>query len=129
MPDDKLSDIEQEALGLLQRNRRSVGFVYPEDFDRYTLYTEQRDGEVVAAALVEHDAGTSILHALAVDSRWRGGGIGEALVENALAESPTGGLETKVQADLRANQFYEKTGWEFVRTTNDERMNVWKLEK
>ena len=118
------SAIEKEAVELFRGFFSEVGFVDEEMVSAHSLITETEDGEVIGAALYEKIDGLTLLHALAVAEPSQGNGHGQALVDD-VASATDGDIEAKVQTELPANEFYADCGFELVRQTNDEYMNVW----
>ena len=121
-----MDDIREQAFRLFQQHAHEVGFLVREQLDKYALYTVDRDGNVIGAALAEHDFGdVTIVHAIAVDETARGQGVAQSLVNEIVHDSPHTLLEAKCDVGLPANKFSQQTGWENVRQTGDGRMNVW----
>lgn len=118
-----------QALHLFQQHWKTVGLLVRDHLDEYDLYTVDRNGTVVGAALVDHgfDAHT-LVHALAVSDDARGQGVARSLVDQIAQDTPHDTLHGKCRKGLDSNNFYSATGWTKQRETGDGRMNVWIYE-
>ena len=117
---------DERVLELLSRNATQVGFVSEADLKEYDLYTACEGDEVIGAALVEVlDREYALVHAIAVEERVRGQGVGSKLVTDIEQSVPSATLQAKCRTGLQANEFYRRLGWDCVRQTGDGHMNVW----
>lgn len=121
----------EQAATLFQNHRDELGFVNTAQCREKDLYTIEREGEVVGAALGNHCVRKpqTTLYEIAVDTAHRREGIGEELLSRMAADSPHEKLVAKCPVDLPANKFYEATGWECVETEpgKNRALNVWQL--
>jgi undecaprenyl-phosphate 4-deoxy-4-formamido-L-arabinose transferase len=83
--------------------------------DPLRLLVAERDGSPVGYVLVKPDSVEIDL--IAVDGASRGGGIGRALVEEAIGGSPDGGVRVVTQArNVPALRLYESCGFRVTKT-------------
>lgn len=121
-----------EAAKVFQQHRDELGFVNEAQCREKDLYTEERDGRVVGAALVNHCVRKpqTTLYELAVLSEYRREGIAESLIDAVARNSPHDKIVAKCPAELPANEFYASTGWEQMHTESGKHrsLNVWEYE-
>ena len=124
------SDVEGAA-ELFQRHREELGFVNTAQCREKDLYTVEKKGEVVGAALGNHCVRKpqTTLYEIAVDENHRRDGIGNELIARMASDSPHDKLVAKCPVDLPANRFYESLGWVCVETEagKNRPLNVWEL--
>lgn len=96
--------VEDNMVHAVQLGERLVGY--------YSLVLLQHDREAAGEVLA---CGYWLEH-MFVLPRWIGRGYGTAMMDHLRALCRTRGIDTlKVLADPNARQFYEKTGWRFLR--------------
>jgi ribosomal protein S18 acetylase RimI-like enzyme len=117
------------AADLFQDHRDELGFVNRAQCREKDLITETVAGEVVGALLGNHCVRKpqSTVYELAVDSEHRRRGVATELVDAFAVDSPHDRLVAKCPVELRANKFYESTGWRHVRTEDGKNraLHVW----
>lgn len=122
----------EEATELFQRHREELGFVNRAQVREKSLYTVEKDGKVVGAALCNHCVRKpqTTLYDIVVDESYRRQGIASKLVRKISSDSPHDKIIAKCPVILDANAFYEKCGWEIegVEGGKNHKLNIWKLE-
>lgn len=117
------------AADVFQQHRDELGFVNRAQCREGDLYTVERDGEIVGAALGNHCVRKpqTTLYELAVVPEFRREGIATQLVEKMVADSPHEKLVAKCPVGLPSNEFYEETGWERIdrEEGKNRALNVW----
>lgn len=126
-----MTDVE-EAAKVFQEHRDELGFVNTAQCEEKELYTEQRDGEVVGAALANHCVRKpqTTLYELAVFPEHRREGIAKTLIARVTRDSPHAKVVAKCPQGLPANEFYQNTGWELIDTEvgKHRSLNVWEKD-
>jgi len=121
-----------EAADVFQAHRDELGFVNRAQCEEKDLYTVERDGETVGAALGNHCVRKpqTTLYELAVLPGYRREGIATTLLERMADDSPHGKIVAKCPVDLPANKFYSRTGWEHIDTESGKNrdLNVWRFD-
>jgi len=120
------------AADVFQAHRDELGFVNRAQCEEKDLFTVERDGRVVGAALGNHCVRKpqTTLYELAVLPEYRREGIAEELVDRMAADSPHEKLVAKCPETLPANDFYAATGWERVGREDGKNraLNVWEYQ-
>lgn len=103
-----------EAAEVFQAHREELGFVNRPQCREGDLYTVERDGKIVGAALGNHCVRKpqTTLYELAVLPEHRRNGVATTLISRMSRDSPHDKLVAKCPEDLPANGFYKATGWE-----------------
>lgn len=121
-----------EAAKVFQQHRDELGFVNRAQCEDKDLWTVERDGKVVGAALGNHCVRKpqTTLYELAVLPDYRNCGIGTKLVERMARDTPHNKLVAKCPAELPANEFYSATGWVHTDTEDGKNraLNVWRKD-
>lgn len=121
-----------EAAQVFQEHRDELGFVNEAQCREKDLYTVERDGQTVGAALANHCVRKpqTTLYELAVLPEYRRNGIATELIAQLKRDSPHDRIVAKCPVDLRANQFYESTGWNRVDVESGKHraLNVWEYQ-
>lgn len=121
----------KQAANLFQDHRDELGFVNTAQCREKDLYTVEREGNVVGAALGNHciRKPQTTLYELAVDESSRREGIATELIKRMAADSKHDKIVAKCPVDLPANEFYESTGWGCINTESGKNraLNVWEL--
>jgi N-acetylglutamate synthase-like GNAT family acetyltransferase len=78
----------------------------------------ERDRKVVGVAGVERCGDYGLLRSAAVDPRWRGEGLGRALVEHLISTAKSGGVRALYLLTTTAEQYFPSFG--FQTTTRDD---------
>jgi len=119
----------REAADVFQAHREELGFVNEAQCREKDLYTVERDGAVIGAALANHCVRKpqTTLYELAVLPEWRREGIATELINQLTRDSPHNKVVAKCPTDLPANDFYESNGWECVDQEDGKNraLNVW----
>jgi len=122
-----------KAANLFQDHRDELGFVNRAQCEEKDLWTVERDGSVVGAALGNHCTRKpqTTLYELAVAKDYRREGIATQLVNRMLRDSPHNKVVCKCPVDLPANNFYESNGFELLATEDGKNrsLNVWQKER
>ena len=102
-----------EATDVFQAHRNELGFVNQAQVREKDLYTEERNSEVVGAALVNHCVRKpqTTLYEIAVLPEYRREGIATQLLKQIQRDTPHNKIVAKCPIDLRANEFYKCNGW------------------
>jgi ribosomal protein S18 acetylase RimI-like enzyme len=113
-----------EVFELWQRSE-GVGLSASDERDRIEGYmarnpglsqVAESDGKIVGAVLCGHDGRRGFIYHLAVDSEWRGQGLGRQLAERVLTLLKEQGIQKAYVMVFRQNGaargFWERTGWE-----------------
>jgi len=121
----------REAADVFQAHRGELGFVNEAQCREKSLYTVERDGETVGAALGNHCVRKpqTTLYDLAVMADYRREGIAVKLIRQLAADSPHDVIVAKCPTDLPAMNFYRATEWQLaeVETDRDRPLAVWEL--
>ncbi len=121
-----------EATEVFQQHRDELGFVNQAQVREKDLYIEQRNDEVVGAALANHciQKSQTTLYELAVLPEYRRDGIAKELIDRLSRDSPHERLIAKCPEELSANEFYGSTGWTLVDREGgkNKALNVWKKD-
>jgi len=121
-----------DAADVFQQHRDELGFVNEAQCREGDLYTVERDGQTVAAALGNHcvQKPQTTLYELAVLPAYRREGLATQLIRRLARDSPHDHLVAKCPVDLDANGFYQATGWDRIgREEGKNRdLNVWRYE-
>lgn len=127
-----MSASAERAADLFQRHRDELGFVNRAQCEEGDLYTVERDGQVVGAALGNHCVRKpqTTLYELAVLPEYRREGIATELVARMARDSPHEKIVAKCPTDLPANEFYHARGWERVgrEEGKNRALNVWEYQ-
>ena len=127
-----MSTSAEAAAEVFQKHRDELGFVNRAQCEEGDLYTVERDGEVVGAALANHCVRKpqTTLYELAVVREYRRRGIASELIGRLARDSPHEKLIAKCPEELPANEFYAATGWEQIdREEGKSRaLNVWEYQ-
>ncbi len=122
----------ESAASVFQQHRDELGFVNEAQCREKDLYTEQKNGEIVGAALVNHCVRKpqTTLYELAVLPEYRRDGIAKGLINQVARDSPHEKIIAKCPETLPANDFYEATGWEQIDREDGKNraLNVWKQD-
>lgn len=120
----------KQAANVFQEHKDELGFVNEAQCREKDLYTEERNGEIVGAALANHcvQKPQTTLYELAVLPEYRREGIGTSLIEKIARRSPHEKIIAKCPIDLSANNFYKSTGWDLVDVESGmgRALNVWR---
>jgi amino-acid N-acetyltransferase len=85
----------------------------PETLEHFVV---ARDGnDVIGVAGLEHYGSSALLRSVAVDDHWRGTGIGRLLVDRALDEARTLGVDDVYLLTTTAQDYFPKFGFACVR--------------
>jgi N-acetylglutamate synthase len=108
----------------LWQNTEGIGLSSADAADQLALFLQRNPGlsfvaynqaHLVGTVMCGHDGRRGFIYHLAVDTAWRGKGIGRKLVENSLAELKAAGIEKCHIMVLADNQeglgFWQKMGW------------------
>lgn len=108
-----MSSSAEAAADVFQAHRDELGFVNRAQCQEGDLYTVERDGQVVAAALGNHCVRKpqTTLYELAVLPEYRRRGIASELIARMAWESPHEKIVAKCPVGLPANEFYRADGW------------------
>ncbi|MFP4627184.1 MAG: DUF6610 family protein [Natronomonas sp.] len=111
-----MSSSAEAAAEVFQAHRDELGFVNRAQCREGDLYTVERDGRVVGAALGNHCVRKpqTTLYELAVLPEHRREGIATTLIARLAQDSPHEKIVAKCPETLPANDFYASTGWERV---------------
>ena len=124
--------LAKQAASVFQQHRDELGFVNEAQCREKDLYTVEREGSVVGAAIVNHCVRKpqTTLYDIAVLPTYRREGIATELVDQITRDSPHDKIKAKCPTDLPANGFYESNGWELVKTESGKKrpLNVWRYE-
>jgi len=82
------------------------------------FFVAEHGGELVGVAGVEECEEFGLLRSTAVSPEWRGRGLGRQLVQRAIAESDTKGVQALYLLTTTAEQYFPSFG--FARTTRDD---------
>lgn len=119
----------EDAAAVFQEHREELGFVNRAQCEEGDLYTVERDGAVVGAALANHCVRKpqTTLYELAVLPECRREGIGTELIHRLARDSPHEKIIAKCPEELPANEFYESGGWERIDREDGKNraLNVW----
>lgn len=122
----------KQAASVFQDHRDELGFVTEAQCEEKDLYTAERDGETVGAALANHCVRKpqTTLYELAVLPEYRREGIATDLIKQIKRDSPHDKIIAKCPAELPANEFYDATGWEKIDQHSGKHrpLNEWKLD-
>jgi len=122
----------KEAASVFQEHRDELGFVNTAQCEEKELFTVEKDGEIVGAALANHCVRKpqTTLYELAVLPEYRRQGIATKLLNQLSRDSPHDKLIAKCPVDLPANEFYKITGWTLIETEDgkDRELNVWEYD-
>lgn len=122
----------KQAAIVFQKHRDELGFVNEAQCREKDLYTEERDGETIGAALVNHCVRKpqTTLYELAVLPDYRREGIATSLIDKVARTSPHDKIIAKSPANLPANDFYKDTGWQLVDAEDgkNRELNVWQYD-
>ncbi len=125
-------DRAREAADVFQQHRDELGFVNAAQCREKDLYTVERAGRVVGAALGNHCVRKpqTTLYELAVLPEYRREGIAKELVEKMASDSPHEKIVAKCPEGLPANDFYQQTGWRKVghEDGKNRALNVWQYQ-
>jgi GNAT superfamily N-acetyltransferase len=120
------------AADVFQAHRDELGFVNRAQCREKDLYTVERGGRVVAAALGNHCVRKpqTTLYELAVLPEYRREGFAVELVNRMAAESPHKKIVAKCPSELPSNQFYAQTGWQLTGhdAGKNRPLNVWQFK-
>jgi GNAT superfamily N-acetyltransferase len=123
------SDRVAAAADVFQAHRDELGFVNRAQCEDGDLYTVERDGRIVAAALGNHCVRKpqTTLYELAVLPEYRRQGIATELIGRMARDSPHEKLVAKCPESLPANEFYDSQGWSRVdrEEGKNRALNVW----
>lgn len=113
-----------EVIDLWQRSE-GVGLSASDERERIEGYltrnpglsqVAESDGKIVGAVLCGHDGRRGFIYHLAVDSEWRGQGLGRQLTERVLALLKERGIQKAYVMVFGQNDagrgFWERAGWE-----------------
>ncbi len=104
-----------EGMGLSVADSREAMARYLARNPGLSLVAFSPQGELVGAVLCGHDGRRGLLHHLAVESSYRGQGLGKALVERCLAGLAAEGIDKCHLFVYARNQsgraFWQVTGW------------------
>jgi len=121
----------REAADVFQAHRDQLGFVNEAQCREKDLYTAERDGKTVGAALGNHCVRKpqTTLYDLAVLPDYRREGVGVGLIQQLAIASPHDVIVAKCPIDLSAMNFYRATGWTLsdVETDRSRPLAVWEL--
>lgn len=127
-----MSSAADAAADVFQQHRDELGFVNRAQCREGDLYTVERDGQIVGAALGNHCVRKpqTTLYELAVVPEHRRRGIATELVERMARDSPHDKIVAKCPEDLPANEFYNDAGWKRVDTEDGKNraLNVWEYQ-
>jgi len=122
----------KNAAEVFQQHRDELGFVTEAQCTEKDLYTVERDGETVGAALANHCVRKpqTTLYDIAVCETDRGEGVASQLVNKIADETPHDKIIAKCPIDLPANQFYNQTRWKLnaVEKGKNRSLAVWEYE-
>ena len=120
----------RSAADLFQAHRDELGFVSRAQCKEKDLYTVERDGSVVGAAIVNHcvQKPQTTLYDIAVKHKREG--IGSELVTQIARASPHEKIIAKCPATLPANAFYQATGWKRIGEDpgKNRTLNIWQYD-
>lgn len=119
----------RDAADLFQQHREELGFVNRAQCREKTLYTEYKNSEIIGAALVNHCVRKpqTTLYDIVVRESHRCSGVGSKLISQVVDETPHEKIVAKCPVDLRANQFYNQSGWllQDVEDGKNRSLSVW----
>lgn len=122
----------KEAANVFQSHRDELGFVNTAQCREKELYTVEKGGETVGAALANHCVRKpqTTLYELAVLPEHRREGIAENLITQLKRDSPHDQIRAKCPVGIPANDFYDSTGWIQVdrHEGKNRALNEWKLD-
>jgi len=121
-----------EAASVFQEHRSELGFVNRAQCEEKDLYTVERSGQTVGAALGNHCVRKpqTTLYELAVLPEYRREGIATELIRRMARDSPHEKIVAKCPVDLSANEFYEDTGWQHIGKEDGKNrdLNIWEYD-
>ncbi len=97
------------VLNLLQEAALPLADV-SEHFEHFLVARDA--GRVVGAVGLQITGRDAVLRSLVVDARWRGRGLGRALVDQALLYAGARGVQTAYLLTTTADRFFERLGFE-----------------
>jgi GNAT superfamily N-acetyltransferase len=122
----------EAAAEVFQAHRDELGFVNRAQCEDGDLYTVERDGRIVGAALGNHCVRKpqTTLYELAVLPEYRRQGIATDLIGRLARDSPHDKLVAKCPASLPANEFYDAQGWALIDQEDGKNraLNVWEYQ-
>lgn len=117
---------------MFQEHRSELGFVNRAQCEEKDLYTVERSGQTVGAALGNHCVRKpqTTLYELAVLPEYRREGIATELIRRMARDSPHEKIVAKCPVDLSANEFYEDTGWQHIGKQDGKNrdLNIWEYD-
>jgi ribosomal protein S18 acetylase RimI-like enzyme len=121
-----MSNSAKAAAEVFQAHRDELGFVNRAQCREGDLYTVERDGKTVGAALGNHcvQKPQTTLYELAVLPQYRRQGIATELINRLARDSPHKKLVAKCPESLPANDFYRATGWQRVSIETGKRRDL-----
>jgi amino-acid N-acetyltransferase len=80
--------------------------------DRFSdFFVAERQGELIGAAGLEIYSSSALLRSVVVDDAWRGSGVGRSLIELALSEAKSRGIEDVFLLTTSAEHYFPRFGF------------------
>lgn len=82
--------------------------------DQYVVAVSTASGEVIGVAGYEIHGGSGLLRSVAVDSAWRGRGVGASLTKDRIDDAEAGGLRALYALTTTADAYFQRFGFRVV---------------
>jgi len=81
------------------------------DSARPQFVVATREGQVIGTGALERFGDVALLRSVAVESQWRGSGVGRVIVEELERRASAQGLRELILLTLTAREFFERLGY------------------